>query len=874
MGWLNRLAAHFREDRLHRDIEDEIESHLDLRIREHIAEGMPCEEARRAALLSFGNRTAHAERARDAEIIRWLDSAWQNLRYAARVLRKSPVSTAAAVLSIAIGIGANTAIFSLLNAVMFKWLPVKDPQQLVSMHDSPLKNGRHDTAYDATLSYDDYREMRDGAQRYIELYAGMGGAPVMTVGDSVVAARVYGVTGNYYSVLGAHPFLGRFISSDDDREANARLVAVLTYHTWMRQFGGDPTIVGKSILLNGLPFQVIGVEPSRFSDTTLSASLDAVVPFLAIPRLQPKDHSFFAVPAGRLREGVSILQAQDALTSIYQRAKPDHLIRLTPSEPGVPYLRDRYQKPLLVLMAAVSLVLLIACTNVANLLLARGAARRREMSVRLAIGAGRARIVSQLLTESLLIAACGGLLGIALAYAGDAALLAILRGRTSALPLDILPDGRVLAFTVGVAVLTGLLFGLFPAFQAVNTDVSPSLKEGFHPAGARQRQFVRRALVVVQVALSLILLAGAGLFARSLINLRTMDTGYERRGVLLATVDLIDTGYSQWRSSQFYDELLTRVRAIPGVESAAAASDAVLEGGSIDVPLMIDGARCEASTTIASAGYIETMRIGLLAGRTFTERDTGPSSAPVVMINRALARACFPGQNPVGRRVRRIDKKDTDSEIIGVVGNAKYRELRESDRPMFYIPPMYTPGGFFAGLDLHIRTSIDPQFLIAPVRRELHAMDSRIPLSNIRTLEEQSERSLVRDRLLATLSEAFGLIALALAVVGIYGVLAFLVTRRTAEIGVRMALGARRGDVARLVLKESLLLVLTGAALGAWGAHVSRRLFQSLLFGVGASDERATLAAAAVLLIAALLASFLPARRAARIDPMAALRQE
>jgi len=316
MGWIKRLSSHFHEDRLHRDIEDDIEVHLELRTREHMAQGMPPEEARRAALVSFGNTTAYAERARDVEIIRWLDAAWQNLRYAVRVLRKSPISTAAAVLSIAIGIGANTAIFSLLNAVMFKWLPVENPQQLVSIHDSPLINHRHDTVYDASLSYEDYREMRDGARQYIELYAGMGATPVMTVGDSVTSAYVQCVTGNYYSVLGAHPLLGRFISPDDDRESGAGLVAVLTYHTWRKQFGGDPAVVGKSILLHGLPFLVIGVEPSRFSDTTLSASVDAVVPFTAVPRLQPKDVSFLAFPAGRLRPGVSIRQVQDVLTSI------------------------------------------------------------------------------------------------------------------------------------------------------------------------------------------------------------------------------------------------------------------------------------------------------------------------------------------------------------------------------------------------------------------------------------------------------------------------------------------------------------------------------------------------------------------------------
>jgi predicted permease len=865
MGWIGRLRSHFREDQLHRDIADDIQAHLELRTRDNIAQGMPAEEARRAARVSFGNLTVHAEQAREAEIIHWLDTLWQNLRHAVRVLLKNPVSTAAAVISIAIGIGANTAVFSLMNAVMLKTLPVSDPQQIVGVN-YVLDETAPPAAEDYSIQT--YRAMRDAARPYIDLWASVGADPVLSFGDVTAKLRVEALTGNYYPALRAQPYLGRLINPADDNDAGPHRVAVLTYHAWRSQFRGDPTVVGKSILLNGTSFLVIGVEPSRFSDSPLSASIGAVVPYAAAALVSSRDSSL-AFPAGRLRPGVSARQAEDALTAVYRTVAPNAKILLEPGMGTEPYLRDRYRKPLSVLMAAVSLVLLIACANVANLLLARGATRRRELAVRMAIGASRSRIVAQLLTESLLIAVCGAVLGIALAYLSDAALLSFVRSPASALPVDISPDWRVLGFTTAAAILSGLFFGLFPAFQAVRMDMNPSLRLDRVPV---QPPTLRRILVVLQVALSLMLVAGAGLFGRSLLNLRTMDSGYDRKGVLLATVDASNSGCSEERLPIFFNQLLDRVRAIPGVAQAAFSSDSVLTGAAIEVPLAIDGRRCEASMTIASDGYTETMRIALLAGRTLSPSDMAAASAPVMVINQALARTCFGEQNPLGRRVR---WGNSERQIVGVVRNGKYRELREEDRPMCYIPPMYQAASVgISGVDLHIRTTVDPQAVIAPLRRELRALSPLTIADNIRTLEEQSERSLATDRLLATLSEAFGAIALALAVVGIYGVLAFMVTRRTQEIGIRMALGARRGDVLMLVLRESLLLAAAGAAIGAFGAHLSRRLIQGLLYGVNASDERTTALAAAILLGTALLAALLPARRAARIDPMAALRQD
>jgi predicted permease len=531
--------------------------------------------------------------------------------------------------------------------------------------------------------------------------------------------------------------------------------------------------------------------------------------------------------------------------------------------------RDRFRKPLYVCMAAVFVVLLIACANVANLFLARGAVRQREISVRLAIGAGRASIVWQLLTESLLIAMCGAVIGIVLAYGLDSALLTILRQGTASLALDIHPDAQVLTFTSVISLLTGLLFGVFPAFQSARADVNPSLNEETRIAGGRRRGLVRRALVVAQVALSLVLLASAGLFARTLANLRTFDSGYDRGNLLLASFNVRRNGYSSDAMYRIQDEMLARVRALPGVKSAAAASTPVLSAGSYLFPLAIPGRAepCETAMTIASPAYFETMRMPLLAGRTFMAQDDQASAPKTMVINQETARSCFPNQNPLGRVVKN-DRNDV--EIIGVVGDAKYHDLRETARPMFYIPTRsYIPGG----LVLHVRTSIDPHALVAPIRHELREIDVGTPLT-VTTLEEQSEKSLVQDRLLTTVSETFGAVALALAAIGIYGVLAFMVARRTGEIGIRMTLGARRANVLWLVLKESIWLMLIGGALGAAGALAARRLIQGLLFGVGANDQWTLIIAAAVLSIATLLASAIPASRAARIAPMAALRHE
>jgi predicted permease len=866
LRWLQRMTSLFRPGRLSRDLDDELQFHLEARTRDNIALGLSPEEARLEALRRFGNPTATAERMRDADVNRWIDAALRNLRYSARMLRRNPGFTAVVVLSMALGIGGSTAIFSLLDAILLKTLPVKNPQELVSVQARTQGSEQRPSI----ISDSDYRDFQEHADQYLELFVTTSTSAVMTMGDHVEQVGVQMVPGNYYAVLGVNAFLGRFIGPEDDRQSDPRLVAVLSYDFWRSRFGGDPAIAGRQVVLNGVSYSIVGVAPRKFLGTSSDGARGLTVPLRTENYLHPGSRSFRSIQ-GRLRPEVSRQQAESVLTGLFQAAnRSNDVIVLTDISRGDYSGRDRFRKPLYVMMAAVTLVLLIACANVASLLLARGTARRREISIRLAIGAGRSGIMSQLLTESVLMAMFGGVLGIAFAYAADAALLAVVSQGTDVPPVDVHPDGRVIAFTACVSLLTGLLFGLFPAFQAARTELNPALKEVTGVIGGRPRLRARRVLVVAQIAVSLVVLSGAGLFARTLANLRTFDTGYDRRGVLLASFEPRSAGYSNERMYRLRDEMLERVRALPGVVSAGVASTPVLSQGTYRFPLTIEGRAqtCDASMTIASPGYLETMRMSLAAGRLFTAQDNQASAPGTVIINQEIARRCFDNQNPIGRRVKAAGAY---SEIVGVVTDAKYRDLRESALPMYYIPPRSVHP---FGLELHVRTAIDPHSLTSPIRAELRAIDPGIPLTRVRTLEEQSEGTLAQDRLVATVSATFGFGALALASVGVYGVLAFMVARRTNEIGVRMALGARRPDVLRLILRESLWLLLIGGVLGVAGAYATRRVIQGLLFGVSPADQWSLLGAAGVLFGVALFASLIPAARATRINPIAALRHE
>jgi len=562
-------------------------------------------------------------------------------------------------------------------------------------------------------------------------------------------------------------------------------------------------------MLNGLAYRVIGVAPRGFVGTSLSTAPDVFLPMMiegsaqGMQSILPRRNYKWMSIGGRLRPGVARARAQAAMSGIFagiekssaEETRTYDTIVLEPAGRGQFLQRARFTEPLYVLMAAVGLTLLIASANAANLTLARATSRQRELSVRLAIGAGRLRLIAQLLTESAIIAALGGALGIVSAYAADSALLTIFRVGDRTLPLDVQPDARVLAFTAAVALLTVLLFGVFPAVSATRANVSMNLKEDSDGSGGRRRIAARRLLVVTQLALSLILLAGAGLFARTLRNLRTADIGYERHGVLMADTDPRLAGYRGDAIVQFYEDLVDRVRQIPGVEVAGAASSPVLTGGAVMYGITAEGTAQHPSAlvTVTTSGYIEVMRIRVVAGRLFTPRDNLPNAPKTIVINEALAHILFGDRNPVGLRLGIQSKPD--AEIIAVVCNGKYLDVRDKDQAMCYLPPRVYKGPPF--MSLHVRTAIDPAAMVTPIRRELRAINNRVPLANIRTLDEQSDRSLVQDRLLATLSEAFGVIALVLAVVGLYGVLSFMVARRTGEIGIRVALGAQHGRFAQ-----------------------------------------------------------------------------
>ena len=868
LRWFHRLTAVIRSRRLQSDLDDELLFHLEERTRDNIASGMTPDEARRAALRLFGNPTLIAERARDADVNRWLDGGVRNLRYAARVLVRNPGFTVTVVLSMALGIGATTAVFTLLNAALLRTLPVKNPHELVTLEAHVKTPDGPRAALDWNR---DLATFEAGAADYVDLFTTSERSATTVLSDRAEQIRVGLVSGSFYSALGVQPAAGRLLTRQDDVRTDEHLVAVLDYEFWRRRFGGDASAVGRTIALNGVSFSIVGVTPRGFGGTAIGPPAHVTVPVRAELRLA--DGETYRTIGGRLRPGVSRAQASTVLTSLFQSA-PDHrheVIVAKDNSRGEYYDRDRFEQPLYVLMGAVTLLLLIASANVASLLLARGAARRREISIRLAIGAGRGSIAAQVLTESVLIAVLGGAIGVGLAYGGATTVVTMLAGDTTALPLDVHPDARVLIFTTSIAVLTGIVFGLFPAIQACRTDLNPTLKEATNLVGRRPRLIARRALVVAQVALSLVLLSGALLFSKSLDNLRTFDSGYDRRGVLLASFDPERRNNTEDRRHRFQTEMLDRVRALPGVVSAGLASTPVLRPGDYGMALQIDGRPpCRTSMTIASAGYLETIGMRLTAGRLFVGDDNRAGAPHTVVVNQEVVRRCFAGRNPIGQRVR-AGMHDVSAEIVGVVSDAKYRSLREAALPMYYIPPRSVHPG---GLVLHVRTASNPRALIEPVRRTVHDVDPAVPLTWVRTLEEVSDESVVQDRLLATLSSMFGLGAVSLAAIGLYGIVAFMVARRTNEIGLRLALGAQRFQIARLILAESSWLLIGGGAIGAIGAYAGRRVVQGLLFSVSPTDWWSLLGAAAVLFAVGVTASLVPAQRAARIDPIAALRHE
>ena len=811
-----------------------------------------------------------------------LETLWQDTRYALRLMRRSPGFTAVAVLSLSLGIGANTAIFSLINTLMLRRLPVENPGQLVEL----LSRYPGDPRVNA-FSWQSYEHYRN----HNHVFSGVIG----TSGPSRLNVRVEGlepetlngesVVSNFFPVLGIKPAIGRLIGHEDDPMGAGSAVAVVSWSYWKSRFDLDPAIVGKQIVVENMPVTIIGVTPRAFLGLEVGSKTD-----VWLPRM-PSSPSGLKLMA-RLKPGVSIEQARAEMTALFQftieeraRGSKDPLARqwrieVESAGAGFSVLRDHFAKPLLVLMAVVGLLLLIACTNVAGMLLARGAARQREMAVRVSLGASRFRLVRQALTESLLLSAGGSLPGICLGYFGADALVRILAsgrpivGLPQHLEIQVQPDGHVLLFTAGVALLTGVLFGLAPAWNAFASAPVSALREMGRVGQTRSRRLFGKGLVVAQVTLSVVLLSAAGLFVRYLSNLRNLELGFQRDHVLLATLDPARSGYSRERLSRSYQELLGRLEAIPGVRSATISGATPISGAGASRFITVAGHqerpedRRYVSLNWVAPKYFQTFGTPFLAGRDFNFQDQGRSR--VAIINQSMARYYFADGNPIGRQVT-LDGDDKPYEIVGMVADAKYYEIREAPPRTVYFN-MFQEGQVFSQFAL--RTYGNPNSVVPEVRRIVRESLKTIAVERFTTLADQVDASIVSERLIALLSGLFGVLGSVLTAIGIYGLLAYTVARRVNEIGIRMALGATRNDVIRLVLGDALGMVCGGLAIGALIAYWSKSFAASLIQDLPVQSAVPIVFGVLAMIAVALLAAYVPARRAARVDPMEALRHE
>jgi predicted permease len=876
-----------------------------------------------------------------------VDTALQDIRYGLRTLVKSPGFTAVASLTLALGIGANTAIFSLIDAVMLRSLPARDPNELVIMQ----WRARHMSFNGEYSSFSDcgesgisgpsgcsfplpiFKQIRSQTNAFSGVSAFAGPAALHLSGNGP-ATMVQGeiVSGDYFSTLGVNAALGRTLGPNDD-SPSASPVAVLSYACWQSAFGGSRSVLGRTILLNNIPFTIVGVAERRFTNLSPGKSQDLWLPIAMLPRLNVDwGHdidgltNWWLVIIARLKPGVSLDRAQTAASLVFGHEVLDAAktfsevsepkILLTSAQEGLVGERGTLSKMLYVLMVAVGVILLIACVNVAGLLLSRGAARQKEVAVRLALGAGRARIVRQLLTESILLSVLGGVCGIIFAYWGVHAITAlVMAGSSEHFPYVLGPDYRVLSFAFGVCVATGILFGLAPALRSVRIDLAPTLKENISSLSGNAARVGRfhlgDALVVAQVALSVLVLVGAGLAIRTLENLRNINPGFDTRNILLFEVDPTLLGYKDTQIEYLYSQLRQRLAALPGVASVTYASDALLDGGRWTQTIHLEDqpqkGGVDADMLAAGPEFFTTMRIPLLQGRMFTSTDFDQASAAErareqarnarssstalnssgavvptsVLVNKAFVQQYYLSENPLGKHITKGGSSGSGGgafgnhydiakswEIVGVVGDTKYDSLRRKIVPIVYVP--LTSGGCY----FELRTATDPRALASAVRSAASQVDSNLPLSHVSTQTQVIDKLLSQERLIAFVSSFFGLVALALACIGLYGLLSYEVSRRTREIGIRMALGAQKADMLRRVVGQGLRPALLGLGTGIVGALAFTRLLSSLLFGVKPTDPLTFAVVSLILSGVATFASYVPAWRAMKVDPMIALRYE
>lgn len=849
----------------------------------------------------------------------------QDIRYAIRMLMKAPGFTAVAVLTLALGIGANTAIFSVLNSVLLRSLPVSHPEELALLTDPDSHGGcfcSEGGGERSLLAYSEFQYLHDHNEVFSKLFAADSQLPDVdiTIGNSSASggaqnqtARVRLVSGEYFDTLGLHPAVGRFFTPEVDRVRGGAPIAVISYAFWKSRFALDPFVLGKSIQIRNNSFEIVGVTPPSFFGETVGESPDLWVPIVMQDVIHPGTDLLSASPQGllnqhiwlqvigRLKPGISITQANVGINIDFKRLIEllvgpgvidkqlrellDERIKVQSAERGASTLHEAFGDPLKFLMALVGLVLLIACANVANLLLARGAARQREFVMRLAIGADRFRLVRQLLTESLLLAIVGAGAGILLAFWADALLLRMVGGVANgpaSVQLSLQPDARVLGFTLLVTVLTAILFGLFPSLHATRLDLSSRMKSyasGGAGESSKRGLPLNKSLVVTQVSFSVILLIAAGLFVHSLSNLSRVNLGYNRENLLLFGVNAAAGGYKGPATTRLYQDLLARISAIPGLHAVAVSHDGLFSNSESGDPVAVEGYtpkpgdEMHSRIDMVGPGYFSAMGIPILLGREIGTQDAAGERAAVV--NETFARRFFPNSSPIGKHVSdTYPGNPGDSIVVGVAADAKYNSLREKTPPRLYLPLFNNPLWEQTTAIYEVRTFADSASIGAALRSTVQEIAPSLPPLSIRTMNGLVSDTLQTDRFIEQLSSFFGLLAVLLASVGLYGVMAYTVARRTRDIGIRMALGAAPAAMLWQVLRESLTLTLIGIVIGVPVALAGTHLVRSMIFGLGLADPIVIVAAAALLAIVASLAGFLPAHRASRVDPMVALRYE
>ena len=892
MSIFQRLRNHFRDNAVSKDIRREMQFHLAERADDLEASGMTAAAARREARRRFGSLAYQGERTRERDLFRWLDVLIGDIRYALRSLRAAPAFATVAILSLGLGIGANTAIFSIIDALILKSLPVSHPEELMAV----VRNEKGTVVTNPL-----WEAIRDRQDVFSGAFAYGSTNFNLTSGGEARRIDASWVSGDYFTTLGVRPAAGRLIAKGDDYRGCPG-VAVLSEGFWTSQYAADPGVIGKTISLDDHPFEIIGVADGRFFGVNVGHRPQAFVPLCSEAIIRGAnsqlDHrsSWFLQIVGRPKPGLTAAQVTarlavltpaiidatippnwpaDALQN-YRKAK----YHVTPVAKGFSELRMMYTKPLYILMAIVGVVLLIACANVANLLLARATVRQREMAVRLALGAGRGRLARQLITESLLLAGIGAALGALFASWGSRLLVRLISRSNELVSLDLGADRRVLVFTIAVATLTGLLFGLVPAWRAGRVDPQTAMKaQGRGVAEGHTRFGIGKVLVAAQVALSLVLIVAAGLLMGSWRKLSTADPGFRRDRVLLVDADIRGTATPPAGRLALHEQMLDALRHIPGVRSASASQITPIEGPTWNELVKADGFTPKNEddalswANAVSDGYFATLGIPILEGRDFDSRDT-KSSGRVVIINEAMARHFFSTPAAVGRHIQKEEGSSYSPpiEVIGVVGTTKYTSLRDSAQPVMYFPrPQESAEAQYVSFEL--KTNGAPNAMVPAVAKAIAALSPRITL-DFTTLEQQLSQSLTLMRLIATLSGFFGGLAVLLATIGLYGVMAYNVARRRNEIGVRIALGAERSRVIRMVLGEVSRVVLAGVVVGLVLSFTVTRLVASFLYGVTPTDGATLSASVMVLAAVGLAAAALPAWRAARLDPVAALREE